>query len=82
MNFIETQFRKIPVKYRWPVIVVIAFIAAWSFVHIDSYSADKHHLNGFYWITGIVSTVIVAFVFYVAATEENQIEQDDARKRK
>jgi hypothetical protein len=78
VSFIEKLFRKLPVKFRWPAFVVLAFAAAWSFVHIDSASADKHHLNGFYLVTGIVCALLVIDIFIVAATEEKTIEKDES----
>lgn len=72
MNTFERLFKKIPVKYRWYAFVVLAFFSAFCFVHIDSYSADKHHLNGFYWIAGIISATLVGGIFYLAVTEDNK----------
>lgn len=46
--------------------VITAFAGMISYFQINSYSADKHHLNGFWLVTGIVFTLVAGYCMYKA----------------
>lgn len=46
--------------------VVTAFLAMISYFQINSYFADKHKLNTFFLVTGIVLTVLSLFFIWKA----------------
>lgn len=50
---------------QWFLIMVFtAFAAALSLVQINSYHADKYHLNGLYWALSIVFGLGALFALY------------------
>jgi len=58
-------FSKFFLGTPWFGVMVIVFFAAMiSFFQINSYRADKHHLNGFWTVTGIVLTLAAGFCLY------------------
>lgn len=74
-------FRKIPVKYRFPVWVATAFLAMISFFNVNSVFADNNHLNGFFTVVGIILSVAVLAIGYTAWTEEKEIEDEEKADR-
>lgn len=72
LNFIESKFRLIPVKYRFMAWVALAFISAISFMNIDSYGADKLGANWLLWVLGIVTGVAVLALAYVGIRENKK----------
>lgn len=75
LDFIEKLFIKIPVGMRFMVWVGLAFLAALSFVHIDSVFADKHHINWLLWVLGLILSGIVVCIFIIA-NNENKDEKN------
>lgn len=50
-------------KY-WVAMAILAFASVISFFQINSYQADKHHLNGFWTIAGIILALGACFCLY------------------
>lgn len=69
LDFIKKYFTKIPVGLRFGAWVVMAFGAVLSFFTINSAFADKHHMNGFFTLLGIVLSVLVVLIGFIANSE-------------
>lgn len=48
----------------WAAFACSAFAAMISFFQINSYQADKHHLNGFWLVMGIILTLCSVYSLY------------------
>ena len=74
-NYVVSVFKNIPVKYRFIALVVMGFISALSFMHLNSFWADKHHANGWLWVTGILFGVVVLLIVKWGLDEMKRIEK-------
>ena len=64
-NFI-TWVKKVFVNPWWAGCVVSAFIAVISFFQINSYAADKHHLNAMWHVFGIGFGIVAVVLCIIA----------------
>ena len=53
-------------KRFWAIGAVSAFVSVISFFQINSYFADKHHINGLWWVSGIVFAAVAGYFMYKA----------------
>lgn len=58
-------------KLFWGLTVGFAFAAMISFFQINSYHADKHHLNGLYTVLGIAFTLASLYSIYRVSKVSN-----------
>lgn len=54
----------------WTAMAVLAFASVLCFFQINSYRADKHHLNTFYIVAGIV--LALGAIFFLKKANEIQ----------
>ena len=69
MKIIYRLITSVPVKYRFFVWVLTAFISGISFMQIHSAWADEHNANWIWWVLGIVFGIFSLGVFIIAAQE-------------
>ena len=53
------------VKKYWKLTGAFGFASFISFFQINSAFADKHHINGLWWVLGIGCAIAAAYSFYV-----------------
>jgi hypothetical protein len=74
-NYVVSLFKKIPVNYRFIALAVMAFLSAISFMQIDSFFADRHHINWLFWTVGIFFGAVVLLIVKWGLDEMKRIRK-------
>ena len=56
---------------RFKLVAGLAFSSAISFFQVNSYSADKHHVNGLWVVAGVVFGLATLYELYLVIKSSN-----------